>query len=113
TTLGGIAMMRDQAMGQQGLPWGTIQELFAKAYQQCCVLAAENSPEGSTVTVQIPGKYGSEQTISLSIDDLKRGKFHCFPDTDSSIPETFGARRGMLMQMMEAAAQNPLIAQIL
>ena len=33
-TAHGIQILRDQAMGQMGIPWGALQELYASVYEQ-------------------------------------------------------------------------------
>jgi hypothetical protein len=109
-TKGGIAMLRAQALGRMGLPWGAMQELFASAYRQAVMAAAENRPENQKINIKIKGKRGST-THEISIGDLKKGSFHCVPDTDSTFPETYADKRNTLMMMMQAAEGNPMIAE--
>lgn len=110
-TLGGIAIQRDQAMGNMGLPWGAIQELYAKSYKQAVTCAAKRAADDETINIAVPGKRGMTKTETLALADLKKGNFHCFPDTDSTFPETFSARKAALQQFFLAAETNPALAE--
>lgn len=109
-TKGGISMMRDQAMGQMGPAWGALQELMAEAYYQA-VMCAARAAEGEDKVVNIPGAKGKPDQISMA--DLLKGKFHCYPDTDSSFPETTAAKRQVYMQLVELSLTNPQMAETL
>lgn len=106
-TKGGIAMLRDQAMGQMSLPWGAIQELYAKAYKQACIIAGKTLA-GQDVPISAPSG-----NVSIRGDELALGAFSCFPETDSSFPETYAAKSQRFMMLMEGAVQNPVLAQVL
>jgi hypothetical protein len=108
TTRGGIAMMRDQAMGQMGLAWGALQELMAESYEQAIRNRAKANPDD---TVSIPGAKGKPDSVPMA--DILKGKFHCYPDTDSSFPETTAAKRQVFMTLMTEAATNPFTAETL
>lgn len=110
-TAAAYAMSREQAMGIIGTPWGRLQELFAKAYKQAVMCAARDQDESDTVNIAIPGKRGVEKLDSVAIADLQVGNFHCFPDTDSSFPETWSAKRSAYQQFMQAAEFNPVLME--
>jgi hypothetical protein len=110
-TASGYAMAREQAMGQMGLPWGALQEMMARAYQQAVKCRAESDPD-STITVKVPDTKG-ESIESIVVRELAEGSFHCKPDTDSSFPETTAGMRAAFMQLMAQAAQNPLLAEVM
>lgn len=107
-TKGGISMMRDQAMGQMGLAWGALQDLMAEAYYQAVICAAK---AGEDKVVSVPGAKGKPDQVSMA--DLLKGKFHCYPDTDSSFPETTAAKRQVYMQLVELSMTNPQMAETL
>lgn len=109
-TLGGIAIQRDQAMGNMGLPWAGIQGLFARAYKQAVMCAAEEAADDQMVNINIPGKHGGK-VETLALADLKKGNFHCYPDTDSSFPETWSAKKNAIINFFTAAEQNPVLLE--
>lgn len=111
-TKGGIAMLRDQAMGQFSICWGAMQELFAGIYKQAameCAKAAED--EKVTVNVSVPTKNGRSTVSSISPGDILKGNFHCYPDLDSSFPDTTGSKRQVLTQLVTQALTNPVATQ--
>lgn len=110
-TASGIAMMRDQAMGQFGIVWGHLQELFAAAYKQAVLAAAKYRSEEQNINITEPSRNGKALVSTISIADLQKGNFHCYPDTDSSFPETTGSKRQTLTQMVGQALTNPLAAE--
>lgn len=111
-TASGYAMAREQAMGQMGLPWGAMQELYARAYQHAVKCAAKNRDDNQKISVQVPGKRGVT-TEEITIRELAEGNFRTKPDTDTSFPETTAGKRQAFMQLMAEAATNPLLAQVL
>lgn len=107
-TMGGIAMLRDQAMGQFAIAWGAVQEAFAGAYKQgvLCRAKAEGEDTDSEVAVKVPGRRAS--TIStVAIANLQKGNFHTYPDMDSSFPETTGSKRQTIQALVTQALLNP------
>lgn len=107
-TMGGIAMLRDQAMGQFAIAWGALQELFAGAYKQGVQCRAESEDENTDkqIPVKIPGRRVS--TISkVAVAALQKGNFHSYPDMDSSFPETTGSKRQVIQALVTQALSNP------
>jgi len=110
-TASGIAMLRDQAMGQFSIAWGHLQELFATSYKQAVMCAAKYRAAEETVNVAIP-EMGNKAIVSeIAIADLQKGNFHAYPDTDSSFPETTGSKRQTLTALVTQALTNPLAAE--
>jgi hypothetical protein len=108
-TASGYAMARDQAMGQMGLAWSAIQTLWAGIMEQAVRCAAYNRTL-SEIEVPGTGKGRTKQDpVIISLEDLK-GDMLCFPDKDSSFPDTWSARRNVIMQLMGMAGQNPAVA---
>lgn len=111
-TLGGIAILRDQAMGQFSIAWGALQEIFAGAYKQAVLCRAKSAGENSeqVLNVKVPGKRVT--TISkVSVDALQKGNFHTYPDLDSSFPETTGTKRQTMQALVTEALSNPLATE--
>lgn len=108
-TLGGIAIQRDQAMGVMGVPWGMLQEMYSKAYEQAVLLAAERAEEDQVVNVPSQGTSAQVQPVQMS--NLKKGKFKARPDVDSSFPATESAKKQAFQQVMAAAEFNPVLME--
>ncbi len=110
-TAHGYAQAQQSAMGQLGMLWGVIQHHFARIRYQSALCAASNPDYAEQIV--IPGE--GNQTTSLQLVNITKGKFRCFPDEDSSFPETTAAKRQTLTQVLEmlVQAQSPLAAQLL
>ena len=107
-TASGYAQARSQAMGQQGLVWGAIQHLMAGMYYQAALAAAANPDHDEEIVIPAGD---TSQTIRL--DRLTKGKFGCYPDEDSSFPESTTAKRQTLSGIMTMAVQDQVLgAQI-
>jgi hypothetical protein len=112
-TKGGIAMLRDQAMGQYSMCWGALQRMFASGYKQA-VLAITGTMDGEAkINLQVPGKRGTKIVTSITGEELTKGNFHATPDSDSSFPETSGAKRQVIQMLWTQAATDPMAAQAL
>jgi len=98
-TASGYAMAREQAMGQMGLPWGAMQRHFASIYMQAANIARKMR-EDETLNIKLPGQRGVDRVEELSFHNMNDGEVLCFPDVDSSFPETFSAKRMYLMQFL-------------
>jgi hypothetical protein len=107
----GIAMLRDQAMGQYSMCWGALQEMFASGYKQAVIAVSDSMADDAKINLQIPGKRGKKVVTSVSGDELTKGNFHSYPDTDSSFPETSGAKRQVIQMLWTQAATDPMAAQ--
>lgn len=100
-TARGYSMARDQAMGRLGIAWGALQRHFASIYQQA--VAEEAKHREGEINVEIPGQSGESKVDSLDFGALGSGNVLCYPDTDSSFPETFSAKRQSFMQFIQLA----------
>lgn len=106
-TAAGYAMAREQAMGQMGLPWGSMQRHFARIYEQVATIAAHKR-EGQKVNVEVPsGRKGKTKIEELNFENL-RGKVLCFPDVDSSFPETFSAKQAAFQKFLQLGGPQAL-----
>lgn len=109
-TASGYAQARNQATGRLGLIWQSIQHMFARIRYQS-VLAASKS-EAQTGQMSIPGGKG-QQSVSVDLDALKKGNFGCYPDEDSSFPESTQQKRATMSNLVTMAGQSPAMMQML
>lgn len=112
-TAKGISIQRDQAMGRMGLPWGSLQELFAGAYLQAVRSAVKNAGDGDKFNFNFMDRAGNPVNEELSMADLKAGNFKCSPDADASFPETTNSKKQTFQLLMTAAERNPLLAEVI
>ena len=97
-TASGQKMLSDQAKGQLSPAWAGIQWLFAGVYEIGVRLAAESDPEETAVK----GASGQDKFDPSAILD---GKWGCYPDTDSSFPETMADKRASLQAVLSQVGQ--------
>lgn len=102
-TASGQAMDRTQAMGMLGPSWASMQILFSGIAEKAARLASKNPDHGTEIAVV--GKDGSKITVKM--ERLKKGKFHAHV-SDSSFPETTGAKRANLADLIKMAASSPV-----
>lgn len=96
-TASGQRALTDQAKGQLSPAWSGIQWLFAGVYDIAVRLLAKMSPEETAVQ----GEAGNEKfDPSLILE----GSFGCYPDTDSSFPETTADKRASVQNMVNQLA---------
>lgn len=109
-TAQGIASQRDQALGRVGLTWRNMRAGYARFIAQAVRCAAEHRQ--GMLSGTIPNADGTEKKLAIDPNDLK-GNVLCFPDSDENFPESWVAQRMVWMNLLEKAATNPLLAQIL
>ena len=78
---------------------------MAGMYYQAALAASKNPDHEEEIVV--PGSGETSQTIRL--DRLTKGKFGCYPDEDSSFPESTQAKRQTLNGIMTMAVQDPIL----
>jgi len=109
-TASGYAQANAQAKGQLAIIWARMQRMFARIrYQSALAASREESMQG---TINIPGLESGE-TISVNMDTLKKGNFGCYPDEDSSFPESTAQKRATLNGLVTLAGTSPMMAQLL
>jgi hypothetical protein len=114
-TAKGISILRDQALGLMNLVWKPFCAFYGLVMTDAVRCGAENRPEDKPLSAQvgIPGKEGKEETIDVSIEDLKAGNFGPVPVVDSNFPESWTAKSNRFMQIFQEAAQNPLVLKLM
>lgn len=110
-TASGYAQATIQAKGQLGIIWGAAQRMWARIRYQSA-LAASRCDE-MTGEMKIPGARPGQGSITLNMDKLKKGDFGCYPDEDSSFPESTQQKRAILQSLMTMAQGSPQLQQLL
>lgn len=107
-TASGYAQANAQAKGQLSIIWGRMGRMLARIrYQSALAASKEDLPD----TVTIPSKDGQNTVINMAA--LKKGSFGCYPDEDSSFPESTAQKRALMDKLFEGAATSPMIAQLI
>ncbi len=99
-TAAGKKIARDQALGRLAPTWHSIQDAEANSMRQLVRWGAKC--RDASINEKIPGG----ETIRLEVNDLK-GNILCFPEADSSFPETHADKESKLDELLESAAKNP------
>lgn len=108
-TASGTAQLKAQAMGQLGLIWGMMQRQWARIRYQAALLASKNPDYAQEIVVAT-----GDQTATLQLGKVRKGKFGAFPDEDSSFPESTAQKRQNLTLILQMAATSPILgAQIM
>ncbi len=108
-TASGYAQARSQAMGQLGIIWARIQRMFARIRYQSALAASKDL---TVDRLTVPGKEG-QQPISVEMDRLRKGNFGCYPDEDSSFPESTSQKRAAFQNLVTLTETSPMAAAAL
>lgn len=106
-TASGYAQARSQAMGQLGIIWARIQRMFARIRYQSALAASRDSQEDK---LTVPGKNG-QQPIVVDMERLRKGNFGCYPDEDSSFPESTPQKRAAFEKLVGLTEISPMAAE--
>lgn len=109
-TASGYAQARAQAMGQLGLVWGVIQNMFARMYYLAALCASRNPDHSEEIVIPAGGEG---ETASVRLERISKGKFGAYPDEDSSFPESTEAKRAVLQQILATVGPTPIGMQML
>ena len=111
-TKGGIAMMREQALGQMGIAWGASQRLLADLEELAIKLCGRMAVEGQKMAVTVPGGRGGPDSIrEIDAMDLQAGDFYA--EVDQSYPDTRAMKRAVFNSVLVMAQHAPAIQQML
>ena len=108
-TASGYAQANAQAKGQMGIIWSRIQRMFARIRYQSALAASKEDSQTGEMAIQ--GDNGAVTRVSM--DTLKKGNFGCYPDEDSSFPESTAQKRSTFMNLLTMAGQSPVLMQML
>lgn len=100
-TVGVYSMSREQALGGLSVAWASVQGIIASMTYQGVIKMAQRMGD-SEVTIE--DDSGAE---SFNASEVLRGGFQCYPDQDSSFPETTASKRAALMQAMQTFGATP------
>ena len=102
-------MDKTQSIGILGPTWSAVQRVFAGIAKKAALLAAKNPDHEKEIMVV----NGNKQTVTIRLEKLTRGSFHCRPDTDSGFPDSTGAQRANLDSTLPQIAASPIGAELL
>ena len=115
-TARGYAMARDQAMGLMALVWVPFKMFRSSVMEKAVRIEAEARVERGennfTTQVPIPGKNGENEEIEVQTQEIASGKAGCCPVSDENFPESWTAKSNKFMQLIQFAAQDPILAAV-
>ena len=108
-TFGGQQQQLNSALGKLNIYWENLKEEHAQADE----LAVNCAKDNLTADLrQVVLERGSEfRNDYIRLDDLQ-GSIHAYADTDQGLPVTAAELRQRWMDLMQAAASNPLAQAI-
>lgn len=98
------AMDKTQSIGILGPTWSNVQKVFAGIAKKAALLASKNPDHEKEIVVTA----GNKQAVTIRLEKLTRGSFHCTPDRDSTFPDSTGAQRANLDQTLPQLATSPI-----
>ena len=108
-TFGGQQQQLNTALGKLNIYWENLKEEHAEADE----LAVNCAKDNLTADLrQVVMEQGSEfRNDYIRLDDLQ-GSIHAYSDTDQGLPVTAAELRQRWMNLMQAAASNPVAQAI-
>jgi hypothetical protein len=108
-TFGGQQQQLNSALGKLNIYWENLKEEHAQADELAVNCAKDNLTADMK---QVVLERGSEfRNNYIRMDDLQ-GSVHAYADTDQGLPVTAAELRQRWMDLMQAAASNPLAQAI-
>ena len=108
-TFGGQQQQLNSALGKLNIYWENLKEEHAQADELAVNCAKDNLTADMK---QVILERGSEfRNNYIRLDDLQ-GSVHAYADTDQGLPVTAAELRQRWMDLMQAAASNPLAQAI-
>jgi len=101
------AMDKAQSMGILGPTWSRLQLVFAGIYKKAALAASKNPDHAREIVVTT----GDKQTVTIRLEKLTRGSFHCKPDADSTFPESTASKRATMEKLLPGLATSPIGAE--
>jgi hypothetical protein len=108
-TFGGQQQQLNSALGKLNIYWENLKEEHAKADELAVNCAKDNLTADMRQVILVRGSEFRNDYIRL--DDLQ-GSVHAYADTDQGLPVTAAELRQRWMDLMQAAASNPLAQAI-
>ena len=97
-------MDKTQSIGILGPTWSSVQRVFAGIAKKAALLAAKNPDHEKEIVVAT----GDKQTVTIRLEKLTRGSFHCRADQDSTFPDSTGAQRANLDATLPLIMPTPI-----
>jgi hypothetical protein len=108
-TRGGIAILREQALGQIGIAWGAQQTLLANSIVLAIRATAKDRGEGKLdISVSDGSRTSTEQ---IDIADILKGDFYA--EVDTTYPDTKSMKRQIFNSLLTLSAKSPALTAIL
>lgn len=108
-TFGGQQQQLNSALGKLNIYWENLKEEHAQADELAVNCAKDNLTDDMKRVVQDKGSAFRNEYVRL--DDLQ-GSTRAYPDTDQGLPVTAAELRQRWMDLMQAAAKNPVAQAI-
>jgi hypothetical protein len=109
-TYRGLALQRSSALGRLGTPYGRIESAAACYNRQAVMLAAKcREARGES---QIAWSTDDGRKLIMEVADLK-GNVLCFPEKDSTIPESADEEATRWQNFLAEAPNNPISQKLL
>ena len=105
-TVGATVIQRNQALQRLGTSWAAIMRAAACACRQAVQCAADNGNDSYSDVIPSQGR------INVEMSDL-RGNTLCYPESDSSFPESWSQRESRFATMVQQAPTNPFYQALL
>lgn len=105
-TAKGKQVQRDQALGRLAQTWHSIQDAEATSMRQLVRWGAKCRDKS------INEKIAGGETVRLEVNDLK-GNILCYPEADTSFPETHADKEAKLDEILEMAQKNEEMQSVL
>lgn len=104
-TAAGISIQRNQALGRIGRAWRRMQVFLSKSDEKAVRCFAENRQEDVEVSNQSPsGDFSSDM---IQLEDMQ-GNVLAYPEDDSQYPTLQSDIRGLMSNLYNSVAENPL-----
>lgn len=101
-----LSIKRDLALGRIGLPWRAIKECVAQVFQQAITCLARNEEDGHIDLEE------DEESVRIEMSDLN-GEFMAYCEVDENFPESPTQRANRFALVMQDAATNPFLQQLM
>ena len=109
-TAKGLTILKESALGQIGIAWGSGQRLIAGAIELCIRLAAKTRDSSQKISVR---STGSDAGASKEVEVANIQKGNWYAEFDSSYPDTRSMKRAIFTSLVEMSTKSPAVAAIL
>jgi hypothetical protein len=104
------AQSRDQAMGALGISYGPLKIALAKLIELAVNMAKKDE---RNLGGMIPDDFGGYMGVDIDSQKLNAGTYHCKPEVDEGIPESFSQQRQNFQQLTQFIGPTPVGQKLL